>query len=500
MFRNLVAAFCALLVMTGPALAKWHEVKTENFTVRGDASLDTLQDMALELERFRIFLGYIYANHLPEREPVNVPVYVMRDERSFKELFPANNVGGVFTSRIEMPIFAVNAEKDYSSSFVKGQRRDGKRRAREFIKHEYVHHFIHMNGPSYFPMWYNEGLADYYSSFEYKDGLAVLGGAISERGVWLVYGEKLPWDYVFSSLRDWRANPETGSTSSYDVAMYYAQSWLAVQYLMADDTRRMGLDAYIKAINPGIVGHDARFEDSFGMTMEQMGERIDTYLDKNNLLVLQYDLTADNIQVDMQTRQLDRWEEEYHFLYGRRFFVADDEDRQELATRLEKLLDQQTGNIAVMMELAFLRLEQEDRDKANAIADRALAIDPENSMAMVIKGMTAPFVEKREWLRKAREADPENIRANYEYALTFRESAVPEALEAAIQVMHSSANRLEVPMLVGEMLINLEYYEEARRILEPLAAWSYDGRDRSQAEWLLSRIPEEQETAEAVAE
>ncbi|MEM9233496.1 MAG: hypothetical protein AAGA69_04570, partial [Pseudomonadota bacterium] len=48
---TIISLICA------PAMAAWHEVRTENFIVRGDASLSTLKRFAVELEEYREFLG-----------------------------------------------------------------------------------------------------------------------------------------------------------------------------------------------------------------------------------------------------------------------------------------------------------------------------------------------------------------------------------------------------------------------------------------------------------
>ena len=180
--RIALFAIATLLAFHGSAAAQWREIRTENFVIRGDAGVITMRELATELEQFRAFLSLFTAGQLAEAEARPVPVYVMRTGSSFRRIFDNRNAGGVYTSRIDSPIFIVNAARGDSVGAVSGDGRTSGDQAKEFIKHEFVHYFTRRDGIAYEPRWYSEGVADYYATFEYKNGKASVGRLNSMRG------------------------------------------------------------------------------------------------------------------------------------------------------------------------------------------------------------------------------------------------------------------------------------------------------------------------------
>ena len=484
--------FCAALALLGslvaPAAAEWHEVRTENFTVVGDADLDRLEDMAVELEQFRIFLGIIHAGRLMPPEPVNVPVYIMRDEESFLEIYDNPSAGGVYTNRVETPIFIVNAENNGSQSVVRGQKRDRKRQSINILKHEYVHHFLYINGPDYYPMWYSEGMADYYSSFEYDKGVAKVGELLSMRAGWLIYDDLLPWDRVFMSKNSWLTGG-TGVLTTIDVSKLYAQSWLATHYLMSDQGRRAQLVDFLRKIQLDTESYEQHFSEAFGTDMNALGDDIERYLDRNRFLMLTVDLSEYETDPKTTSRRLDDWEAEMAFLFARRFFARNDETRSEVRERLTALTDQRPDRIEPLVELAFLERDANNFELAQELTDKAYALAPQDGMVLLLKALTGPFPERATWLNAAREAAPDNALAHYEYAFRYQDNPNEDVLDAAISAMYLSAENERLPLLVGKLLIDLEYYEDAIGLLQPISVWARDPGTRRAARYQLDRIP-----------
>lgn len=481
----IIRAMVAIALGLSTAAAEWHEVKSANFTVRGDASVATLEAFARELEQFRVFLGVITLGRAPGAEPVDVPVYVMASATSFGRIYPNPDANGAFTSRIDLPIFIGNAARDTTESSVRGQRRDAGATARETIKHEYVHHFSYINGPTYYPIWYSEGIADYFSTFTYEDGIARVGQLASRRGDWLVNRPLKPWARVFGSVREWLP-----PRSDEDVAMYYAQSWLAVHYFFNSRERAPQLRAYLGVLRNGSNDPLTDFSNAFDTSAEVVGSEISAYLRSNRLPVQALDLSAHAITPTLTTRRLDGVDADYAEAFARRFFVRDKASREALAADHDAILARSPQHLPTLLEAAFLAIDLGDLARAKAMADRAAAIDPANARVAILEGLLAgpTSLAARAAFDRARKADPRNPQAHYLYAGTFLGDATEEALDAAIAALHLSANRTNVPLRVGELLVELGYVEDARSILQPLTVWSTDPVIKARAEALLKRL------------
>lgn len=489
MIRTLLAALAVAAMSVSQAAADWHEVKTPNFTVVGDTDVKKLEEMAVELERFRRFIGIIHSGKLMPLEPVNVPVYILKNERSYREIFDSSVSGGVYTHRIETPIFLVNAELDYSRSLVRGQKSDKTRQSREFLKHEYTHHFLFINGPYYYPLWYAEGMADYYSSFTYVDGMANVGELLSIRGGWLIFDDLLEWEDVFKSNTSWITPTDSDQLTVRDVSRYYAQSWIVTHYLMSDTGRRAQLFDYLDRLQLDNTDYEGTFQAAFGKSMEEMGEEVGEYLKTNRLTVLNYNLPEFDVTVEPVSRKMDDWEEDMAILFAQRFFANTKKEVTELREGLERLSEKRPQETRPLIELGFLELDEGNNEVAAEIASRAYALEPENSMVLVLKALTGPFTERGSMLIEAMEADPANPLALYQYALRYQNVPNEKVLNAAIEAMYRSADTQTLPLLVGTLLVDMEQYEDAKIVLQPISKWGADIGIRRQAEYQLSRIP-----------
>lgn len=485
--RLVISLFLAVFCLFPSLLhAAWYEVETENFIVRGDASKATLEDFAQELEQYRVFLGVITGGQVPPPEPVRVPVYVMASSRSFDKIYDNPLAAGVFTSRIDAPIFVGNAERRSGESFVRGGKRDTGREARQTILHEYVHYFTYMNGPAYYPIWFSEGAADYYSTFTYNNGTASVGALHSMRGSWLVHGSMKPWDEVFNSIRNWQ-----GGISSKDVSMFYAQSWLAVHFMFNHPERVQPLGVYLEKIARGRADPEQVFKDSFGVSTAEMGRLVKAYLKTNRLPVQRYDLSRYEISPIVSTRKLEGWEEEYALAFARRFFARNVASLAEVTALHEKVLAVQPDYVPSLLEMAHIRLEQQDRAATEALVARIEAVAPDDPQLWILQGLLLPVGswEARELFDRARKKDPRQVLAHYNYAKSFPEGgATEEALDAALEAMARSADRTEVPLLAGRMLVELGYKDDARYLLEPITVWSNNIAIRQRASRLLAQL------------
>jgi tetratricopeptide (TPR) repeat protein len=156
---------------------------------------------------------------------------------------------------------------------------------RQTLFHEGFHQFMHqLVGDNLVPYWLNEGLAEYYSAVELKNG------QIAKKG--LVLRGRLDDLLTFLSQNRNRPMPfqtimQESPAEFYSGAVWakYAQAWAMVHYFHhgASSGDRRRFERYVKLIREGISGHDAfkavwaedvnwrRLEDNFVKYVMKLG-------------------------------------------------------------------------------------------------------------------------------------------------------------------------------------------------------------------------------------
>ena len=151
-----------------PAAAEWRRIDSPNFVVIGDVSARTLRSVAIEFEGFRETLTRVMTERATST-PVPTIVIVFPSDRAFtpfKPLYQGKPVpsAGLFVGRQDANYIAVVTEGDVDRMRI--------------VFHEYAHLVI-SNVMRHVPAWLNEGLAEFYSTYQLRGGReAVLGRVI----------------------------------------------------------------------------------------------------------------------------------------------------------------------------------------------------------------------------------------------------------------------------------------------------------------------------------
>jgi tetratricopeptide (TPR) repeat protein len=136
---------------------------------------------------------------------------------------------------------------------------------REVIFHEYLHFLLHNSAGFIYPAWYNEGIADLYSTITEIDGAIEFGRVPTGRAHtlvnagWIPTGQLLKFDYRAPDFRSHRVIPQ-----------FYAQSWLMAHYFFIGNAERgRQLKEYLAEINQGSSTEDAT-RAAFGVDAEKL--------------------------------------------------------------------------------------------------------------------------------------------------------------------------------------------------------------------------------------
>lgn len=163
--RSVLAGLILLLAVPVTLQAKdsWTSVRTKNFLLVGNAGEKEIRKVATRLEQFRDVFARLFPSARFET-PVPTTVIVFKSMSSYKPFNSGNNAG-YFQKGEDVNYITLTTELSAQNPY-------------SVIYHEYVHLLVN-NTAGNAPTWFNEGLAEYYSSFDIEeDRKAHLGDLI----------------------------------------------------------------------------------------------------------------------------------------------------------------------------------------------------------------------------------------------------------------------------------------------------------------------------------
>jgi tetratricopeptide (TPR) repeat protein len=289
-----VVLIAALFALSAPSVAeadrsRWIRVDTDHFTLFSNTTPAQTKELGRRVEQFRGALELISPN---SRRSASIPtsIYLLRNDASFSS---EKSWAGYFTTGTDGSYVAINV--------------DSGEQPEEVIFHEYVHEWLERHVPDV-PLWLNEGLAEYYSTFTAEAGRAEVGRYIKKHVDWLKTRPMIPISdllLVNTSSADYHERDRVGT--------FYAQSWALVHYLVADRDRRNGLERYLAAIEQRKSPLVA-FSEGWGLTPEQAQEELRSYIDEAKFRFHQMRLPKGSLKTSIKLKRLS--DAEGHFRLG----------------------------------------------------------------------------------------------------------------------------------------------------------------------------------------
>jgi hypothetical protein len=244
-------AFIAIATLTpATAAAEWRRLDSPNFIVIGDASANELRDIAFQFEGFRETLSRVLSTRATATAVPTV-VIVFPNDRAFtpfKRLYqgkPVAAAGNFYGDRDVNYITVLN---------------DGRPDAMRVIFHEYAH-LVVANVAMNLPAWLNEGLAEYYSTYELSRGgrEASIGRPVESHLRVLAKYPLLPMEQLIQVDRTSPLYNEGERRS-----VFYAQSWALTHMLLLGDPPRLNeLASFIRHKQNGLPEIEA-WQRAFG--------------------------------------------------------------------------------------------------------------------------------------------------------------------------------------------------------------------------------------------
>src|SRR5882762_9461928 len=151
-----LALFVAGAARSATAKDTWTSVHSKNFTLVGNASEKDIRLVANRLEQFRNVFGLLFPT-ITMNSPVPTTVIVFKSDSSYKPFKVNPNVAGYFQPGEDVNYITLTSEKSSDEQPYRT------------IFHEYVHLLVENTMGGTVPLWFNEGLAEYYSTFDITD-------------------------------------------------------------------------------------------------------------------------------------------------------------------------------------------------------------------------------------------------------------------------------------------------------------------------------------------
>lgn len=458
----------------GLARDTWIEVRSQNFTLFGNTTPRKTRRIALRLEGLRSALGKLSGLELGS--PVPTRIYVFAGDRDFepyKFLYQGRpaDIAGYFAGREDGNFIAINAESIEDATAI--------------VFHEYVHHVLANNFRN-LPVWFNEGLAEYYSTFEIDDTTAAVGKPVSEHWLWLREHELLPLAELFAVDHDSPTYNEGDRRGS-----FYAQSWALVHYLLLDEVRQGQVLVFLQALVDGQSQEEA-FRLSFGADYRKLEQELTRYLRRLDFPYLRYELDAAVVE---ETRERPLPRAEALVLLGD-LLVHQSEPRPEAEEHFRTALALEPGSTGALVGLALLAERSLKPEEARSLLERALAQEDDDARALYHLGRLLlaeggrSADRARELLRRAVVLSPDFGPAwgHLSYAITFLDPLPEDALGIGQTAFRLLPSRWDVALNLLNHYTRLGHREIAESMVDRYFARLDQGAHLPKARELLIQM------------
>ena len=236
-FEGRIVPFLLAFATASPASAEWRRVDSPNFVVVGDSSVRSLRGIATRFELFHESLRRVLGAATTTPAVPTVVVVFASDEAftPYKPVYRgrARAVGGYAASGNDVNYIVMRDAGDSND---------------RLIFHEYTHTVV-ANAVARAPVWFNEGLAEFYSTFAVTDGgrRVQIGRPIVEHLALLHGSTRVPLHELL------KVDPASPLYNENDVAgIFYAESWALTHMLIsAEPSHVPQLAEYLRRVNDG---------------------------------------------------------------------------------------------------------------------------------------------------------------------------------------------------------------------------------------------------------
>jgi tetratricopeptide (TPR) repeat protein len=298
--RLLAAIWLSTLAVASPAESqlpgpkeKWLRIRSPNFLIYSNTSRRKTTEIGLGFERFRtVFLRLKPGAR--QRSDLPTTIFIFKNQESYEPYMSSpperdRAIVGQFQQSRFGDMMSINAYPRQGDALP-------------VVYHEYVHSLVAQNIPEA-PLWFSEGLAEYFSTFQFRREKVEVGHFVPEHLRWLRNHSFIPLQRLVEidhGSAEYRDGDRGGG--------FYAQSWLLVHYLLVggevsseDVPGFMRLLDYGESVGPAV-------QESFGVDAETFEKRLRGYVNSQSLSFYSIPLADLGPEPELEVEAADRSE------------------------------------------------------------------------------------------------------------------------------------------------------------------------------------------------
>lgn len=488
-------AFICLLAASHAAQAKdtWMSVRSQNFYLVGNTSEKEIRQVATRLEQFRDVFTRLFAN-VNFNTPVPTTVVVFKSDSSYKPFKPVADgktvsVAGYFQPGDDVNYITLSTERGAENPF-------------SVIYHEYTHLLVNNSlGPGAAPPWFNEGLAEYYSTFAVEEDRKVYLGRLIDYHLRFLRDQKpIPLAQLFAVTQ------YSLERNKHDVrSLFYAESWALVHYLiLANDGKRLPqLGEFLSMTKRGVPTDEA-FKRAFQTDTAGMEKELQKYVQAHTFAgkVVTFER---KLEFDSEMKAAPLAEAEAEGYLGDLLLHINRPD--EASEHLERALQLDPTLVMARASLGMVRLRQKRDAEAVEQLRQAVAAGAQNYLAhyyyayalsrqgMGAGGYTPGYSAEsarlmRASLRKAIELRPD-FPESYNL-LAWVNLVTGEDTEEGVQLIRKALvlapGNQHYALILAQLYLRQEKFEAAVRAAEPLTREGVEPSLRATAQNVMASI------------
>lgn len=498
--RKLFAAIPAAILLclatfsTAQAKDNWISVRSQNFQLVGNAGEKDIRLVANRLEQFRTVFALLFPA-LKLNSPAPTTVIVFKSDSSYKPFKINPNVTGYFQPGEDVNYITLTSEKSSEDQPFRT------------IFHEYVHLLVENTMGATVPLWFNEGLAEYYSTFDITDEnrKIILGDLVRNHVSYLREQKLLPLRTLFAV--DYKS-PYYNEGNKMNI--FYAESWMLMHYLLQGESqkRRPQLARFVDLARSKVTIDEA-FQQAFQISLDAFEKDFKSYVQgaKYMATAVTFEKKLD-FDSEMQSAPVTEGEAQAYLgdllLHTRRYNDAE--------SHLQQALSLSPGLPMAEASFGMLRVRQGRLADARQYLEKAVAGNSQNYLAhfyyaYALSGLSfegsqvvnsySPEVAAtmRAELRKAIAIKPDFGEG---YALLgfiniVRNEEIDETIGLLKRALTMSRSNQRVQFMLAQLYMRKENFADARQLLEPMARNSPDPDIRQHAQSLLEGVTRTEE-------
>jgi Tfp pilus assembly protein PilF len=474
-------------VLATPVVAKdtWTSVRTRNFFLVSNASEKDVKQVGLKLEQFRevftlLFKGMNFSATVP------TTVVVFKSDSSYRPFKPNANTAGYFQPGPDVNYITLTTE-------VRGEQNPF-----NVIFHEYTHLLV-KNTMGNAPPWFNEGLAEYYSTFKISDDRKIVLGNPITSHVLLLRDKMLPLRTLFQVDHKSPYYNERDKQS-----IFYAQSWALLHYLILGNKgqRADQIGSFINFLETG-VPMELAFQKAFQTTFEKLEKELREYV-RNDRYPIITGALSQKLQFDAEMHAAPISEAEAQAYLGDLLLHS---NRSESEGYLQKALALDPSQAMANASLAMLRVRQGKIEEARQSLERAAVANSQNylihyyyAFALSREGMNDQQLvtsyspetlgKIRDELKKAIQLRPDFSESHHLLAFVnlVDGSQLDETIELLKRGLKGSPGRNDLLLMLAQIYLRKEDYNSSRQILERLSQNASDAELGERAKAMLAQV------------